>query len=99
MVAKSFPILFVAPGDLSEAVLSSGLLKKLHDEAPNPVFTIIANRQVAPLYADMPKVERVVVTDRRPSSRRWFGLLGPVRARRWALVVDTVGGVITGSLR
>src|SRR5579864_8812131 len=99
MAAKSFPILIIAPGDVSEAVLSSGLLKKLHDEAPNPRFTIIASRKVAPLYADMPKVERLMVSDRRPSARRWLGLLGPTRARRWALVVDVEGGLLTGRLR
>jgi ADP-heptose:LPS heptosyltransferase len=99
MAAKSFPILFIAPGTVSEAVLSSGLLKKLHDEAPNPRFTIIANRKVAALYADMPKVERIIVTERKPSARRWFGLLGPLRARRWALVVDLPSSVITGRLR
>ena len=99
MAAKSFPVLFVAPEGLSEAVLASGLLKKLHDEAPNPRFTIIATRQVAPLYADMPKVERIVVTERKASGRRWFGIMGPMRAQRWALVVDMPSGVITGRLR
>jgi ADP-heptose:LPS heptosyltransferase len=99
MAAKSFPVLFVAPEGVSEAVLASGLLKKLHDEAPNPRFTIIANRSVAPLYADMPKVERVIVTERKASGRRWFGVMGPMRAQRWALVVDMPSGVITGRLR
>ena len=99
MAARSFPILFVAPSDVSEAVLASGLLKKLHDEAPNPRFTIIANRKVAPLYENMPKVERLVKTERRPSARRWLGLLGPLRARRWSLVVDMPGALITGRLR
>jgi ADP-heptose:LPS heptosyltransferase len=99
MVAKSFPVLFVAPESVSEAVLASGLLKKLHDEAPNPRFTIVANRQVAPLYRDMPKVEQIMVTERKASGRRWFGLMGPVRAQRWALVVDLPSGLITGRLR
>jgi len=99
MAAKTFPVLFIAPGDVSEAVLASGLLKKLHDEAPNPRFTIVANRKVAPLFADMPKVEQLVVTERRRSGRRWFGLFGPYRARRWALVVDLQAGVIAGRLR
>jgi ADP-heptose:LPS heptosyltransferase len=99
MAAKTFPILFVASGDLSEAVLASGLLKKLHDEAPNPSFTIVATPKVAPIFADMPKVDRLIVTRKKSSGRRWFGLLGPVRARRWALVVDAPAGVITGRLR
>ena len=73
MPAKSFPILFIASGDVSEAVLSSGLLKKLHDEAPNPQFTIVATARVAPLFADMPKVERLVVNDKKSSARHWFG--------------------------
>ena len=99
MAGKSFPILYIAPASVSEAVLASGLLKKLYDEAPNPSFTIIANRRVAPLFAEMPKVAQLVVTERRGSRRRWFGLLGPLRARRWALVIDVPAGVITGRLR
>ena len=99
MAGKSFPILFIAAAGVSEAVLSSGLLKKLHDEAPNPRFTIVANPKVAPLFADMPKVERLLVTARKSSARRWLGFLGPIRARRWALVVDIPSGMITGRLR
>jgi ADP-heptose:LPS heptosyltransferase len=99
MAAKTFPVLFIAPSGVSEAVLASGLLKKLHDEAPNPRFTIVANRKVAPLFADMPKVERLLVTERKGSARRWFGLLGPMRARSWALVVDMPSRVIAGRLR
>jgi len=99
MAAKSFPILFVTASDLSEAVLASGLLKKLHDEAPNPRFTIVANRKVAPLFADMPRVDRLAVTERKRSARRWLGLFGPLRARRWALVVDAPAGVVSGRLR
>jgi len=99
MAGKSFPILYIAPTNVSEAVLSSGVLKKLHDEAPNPSFTIVANRRVAPLFAEMPKVANLLVTERRGSRRRWFGLLGPLRARRWALVIDAPAGVIAGRLR
>jgi ADP-heptose:LPS heptosyltransferase len=99
MAAKTFPVLFIAPGDIREAVLASGLLKKLHDEAPNPRFTVVASRKVAPLFADMPKVDQLVVTERQRSGRRWFGPLGPFRARNWALVVDLPAGVIAGRLR
>jgi len=99
MAARPFSVLFIAPGGVSEAVLASGLLKKLHDEAPNSRFTIVANRRVAPLYADMPKVDRVLITERKGSARRWFGLLGPMRARRWSLVVDMPSRVIAGRLR
>jgi len=99
MAATTFPILFIVSGDVSEAVLASGLLKKLHDEAPNPRFTIVATPKVAPLFADMPKVERVIISQKKSSARHWLGLLGPIRARRWALVVDAPAGVITGRLR
>ncbi len=99
MAPQTFSVLFIAPGDIRAAVLASGLLKKLGDEAPNPRFTLVASRQVAPLFADMPNVEQLVVADRPRSGRRWFGLFGPLRARRWALVVDLPAGVITGRLR
>ncbi len=74
--ARSFNVLFVAPTDVSSAVLASGLLKKLHDEAPDPAFTIVATGKVAPLYADMPKVERIIIADKERSGRRW---VRPVR--------------------
>ena len=99
MAAKSFPILFVAPVDVGDAVLASGLLKKLHDEAPNPHFTIIANPAVAPLFADFPKLDQLVVTQKPSRSSNWFGLFGRRRARAWALVVDVPARVITGALR
>jgi len=99
MAAKTFTVLFIAPDDVSEAVLASGILKKLHDEAPNPRFTIVANRAVAPLFADMPKLAQLVVSDRRHTSQRWLGLFSPYRARSWALVVDLQAGVIAGRLR
>ena len=99
MAAKTFSVLFIAPGDVSEAVLASGLIKKLHDEAPNPRFTVVASPKVAPLFADLPKLERLVVSERQGSARRWFGLFGPMRARRWSLVVDMPARVIAGRLR
>jgi len=97
--ARSFNVLFVAPTDVSGAVLASGLLKKLHDEAPDPAFTIVATGKVAPLYADMPKVERIIIADKERSGRRWYGLFGGLRARRWSLVVDMPAGLVTGRLR
>jgi len=67
MAGKSFPVLFIAPTSVSEAVLASGLLKKLHDEAPNPSFTIIANRAVAPLFAEMPALAGTARPDAGPA--------------------------------
>ena len=45
---KGFPILFIASSRIGDAVLASGLIKRLHDEIPNARFTIAAGPLAAP---------------------------------------------------
>ena len=98
MADKPFPILFIAGTRIGDAVLSSGLIKRLHDEIPHARFTIAAGPPAAPLFADVPNLDRVIVMAKRKWSGHWFALWAQVRGRRWGLIVDMRGSGVSGFL-
>jgi len=91
MADKSFPILFVTGTRIGDAVLTSGLVKRLHDEIPHARFTIAAGAPSAPLFADTPNLERLIVMEKRRWAGHWVSLWMQTRGRRWGLVVDMRG--------
>jgi ADP-heptose:LPS heptosyltransferase len=99
MVEKPFPILFVTGTRIGDAVLSSGLLKRLSDEIPNARFTIAAGPLAAPLFADTPQLDSVIVMRKAKRSGHWFDLWRRTRSRRWGLVVDLRGSGLARFLR
>jgi ADP-heptose:LPS heptosyltransferase len=95
MAARGFPILFITATRIGDAVLSSGLIKRLADEIPNARFTIAAGAPAAPLFADVPGLERIVVLEKERAGGHWFKLWRRARGRRWGLVVDLRGSAIS----
>jgi ADP-heptose:LPS heptosyltransferase len=96
---KAFPILFIASSRIGDAVLASGLLKRLHDEVPEARFTIVAGPLSAPLFADMPNLDRVIVMEKTKGKGHWFKLWTQVRGRNWGLILDRRGSSIARFLR
>ena len=88
---RGFPILFITATRIGDAVLSSGLIKRLADEVPNARFTVVAGPAAAPLFADVPNLDRVIVFEKSKSGRHWFDLWRTVRHTRWGLIVDLRG--------
>ncbi|HTI66393.1 MAG TPA: glycosyltransferase family 9 protein [Caulobacteraceae bacterium] len=91
MGSPSFPILFVAPERLDDAILASGLVKRLFDEVPHARFTVAAGPDVATLFRDVPGLERVIGFEPQRFGLHWWKLWGQVRGRRWGLVLDMRG--------
>ena len=98
MTAKRFPILFITASRIGDAVLSSGLIKALVDQIPNARFTIVAGPLAAPLFAGTPRLDRVIVMEKRSLGGHWYSLWRRVRGRRWGLIVDLRGSPISGLL-
>jgi ADP-heptose:LPS heptosyltransferase len=98
MSRGSFPILFITATRIGDAVLSSGLIRKLAEEIPNARFTIVAGPAAAPLFVDIPNLDEVIVFEKSKNSGHWFQLWRRVRRRRWGLVVDLRGSAISGFL-
>lgn len=99
MTRRSFPILFIAPSRIGDAVLASGLVKALHDNVPGARFTFAGSELSAPLFAETPGVDQVIVIEKKPFSRHWLTLWNAVRDRNWGLIVDLRGSGLSGLLR
>lgn len=97
-MAARFPILYVAEADASDAILSSGVLACMVEAMPQASFTIVASPKSAPLFADTPRLDRLLVLE-RDSRLDWLGLWNQVRAVKWGLVVDMRGSTLSGNLK
>jgi len=95
MAGQAFPILFISGTRIGDAVLSSGLIKRLYDEIPNARFTIVAGPVASPLFVDTPNLERVITFRKEKNDAHWFKLWWKVRGRRWGLIVDMRGSGIS----
>lgn len=98
MAAPPFPILFITSTRIGDAVLSSGLLKRLHDEIPHARFTIAAGPLAAPLFRDMPRLDALIPVEKRRGGLHWAALWLKVRRVRWGLVVDLRGSALSKAL-
>jgi ADP-heptose:LPS heptosyltransferase len=96
---KGFPILFISSSRIGDAVLASGLIKRLHDEIPNARFTIVAGPLSAPLFADLPNLAQIIVMEKTKGKGHWFKLWNQVRGRNWGLIVDRRGSSVARFLR
>jgi ADP-heptose:LPS heptosyltransferase len=95
MAAPRIPILFISQSRLGDAVLSSGLIKALADRTEGASFTIVASALTAPLFAQVPGLERILILEKRALGLHWLGLLRDVGFRRWSLIVDLRGAAAT----
>src|SRR3954470_9657665 len=91
MAPASFPILVITATRIGDAVLSSGLIKRLADEVPNARFTIVAGPDAAPLFAAVPGLDRIITFEKAKTGGHWLRLWQDVRRTRWGLVVDMRG--------
>jgi ADP-heptose:LPS heptosyltransferase len=98
MAAIRGPILIITPSRLGDAVLCSGLVKVLADETPGARFTIVSSALAAPVFAEVPGLERLLILEKRPLGLHWLDLLGRLGPRRWGLVVDMRGAPATAAL-
>jgi ADP-heptose:LPS heptosyltransferase len=99
MAAKSFPILFITSSRIGDAVLSSGLAKTLVDQISDARFTIVASALTAPLFAQVPGLQRLIVLEKRPLGLHWFELWLQVWGEQWGLIVDVRGSALSSFLR
>jgi lipopolysaccharide export system permease protein len=81
-------ILFVTATRIGDAVLSTGVLSHLLDRYPGARLTVAAGRDAAPLFADVPGLERLITIEKQRWSLHWLGLYHAVALKRWDVAVD-----------
>ena len=92
-------ILFVTATRIGDAVLSTGLLQFLIERYPSARLTIAAGPVAAPLFEAVPRLERLIVVEKRRWALHWLPLYAAVGTRRWGLVVDLRGSALAWLLR
>lgn len=81
-------ILFVTSNRLGDAVLSTGLLDHLLRRYPQARFTVACGPVAAELFSHMPRLERLIVFEKRRFGLHWLTLWTQVAPHWWDLVVD-----------
>ncbi len=99
MAPGTFPILFITATRIGDAVLASGLIRRLSEEIPGARFTIVAGPAAAPLFAEVPGLARIIPFSKEKDGSHWFGLWRRVRGTRWGLIVDLRGSGVSRFLR
>jgi len=97
-MAARFPILYIAEAEAEAAVLSSGVLAYLVEAMPQATFTVVGSPATSPLFADTPRLDRLLTLD-RDSRFEWIALWNQVRDTKWGLVVDMRGSTLSAKLR
>ncbi len=84
-------ILFITASRIGDAVLSTGLLAHLLERNPAAALTIAAGPVALPLFAGVPRLERLIPLVRHHVIGHWASLYRKVAALRWEWVVDLRG--------
>jgi heptosyltransferase-3 len=92
-------ILFITATRIGDAVLSTGVLGHLIERHPDARFTIAAGPAAAPLFEAVPRLDRLLVVEKRPWSLHWLGLYAAVIGTSWDLVVDLRGSALPYFIR
>jgi ADP-heptose:LPS heptosyltransferase len=94
-MAGQFPILVIIPDTVGDAVLWSGVIKRLYDEIPNARFTLAGESKLGALFRDLPGLEAYVRLRQGRNGFQTLRLWNAVRGRRWGLIVDSRGTNVT----
>jgi heptosyltransferase III len=81
-------ILFITHTRIGDGVLSSGILHQLAERYPDARFTIACGPLAASLFADTPRLDRVIIVAKQRFDAHWYALWKEVRGTVWDIVVD-----------
>lgn len=98
-MAPNFPILFLSPVDLREAVIASGLIRVLGEEIPGARFTLVVGRSAAPLFSGLETLDDLIVLDEVNPGRVRTELKPLVKNTPWGLTVDLRFSGIADTIR
>lgn len=77
--------LFILPTFIGDSLLmASGIIDKFKDE---PSY-IIANPQTAPLFEDLPHLEKLIVLVKKPWEQHWIEAWKETRGKSWTRIVN-----------
>jgi ADP-heptose:LPS heptosyltransferase len=88
-------ILFITATRLGDAVLSTGLLDHLLRQYPEARFTVACGAVAAGIFERMPRLERLIIVEKRRFDLHWASLWAACIGTRWDLAVDLRGSALS----
>lgn len=87
--------LFILPTFLGDMILTTGAIEALKDEPA----TIISGPVTAPLFEDLPHLERLIVIKKKPWKGHWLDMWKETHKTSWNNVVDFKSSSFAWSLK
>ncbi|SDL75346.1 glycosyltransferase family 9 protein [Maricaulis salignorans] len=81
-------VLLITSTRIGDAIINSGVLRYLVETRPEARFTIACGPLAAPLFAAVPRLDRVIVMAKKKAGAHWFDLWRATIGQQWDLVVD-----------
>jgi len=91
-------LLFVTSNRIGDAVLSTGILGHLVDQHPGLAVTVACGPESAPLFEEVPGLDRLIPLPKQTWKRHWLGLWAGCVGTYWDLVVDIRRSIIGWSV-
>lgn len=88
-------ILFITSTLIGDVILGSGALKWLYDEYPHASFTIVCGRGPTNLFQAMPRIDEIIVINKKKWHMHWVDIWRQCSPIQWDLIVDFRNTIIT----
>ncbi|MBU6498438.1 MAG: glycosyltransferase family 9 protein, partial [Rhodospirillales bacterium] len=88
-------ILFVTSNRVGDAVLSTGLLDHLLRTYPDARFTVACGPVAEGVFLRMPRLERLILMEKKSYGRHWLPLWAAAVGHVWDLAVDIRASAIS----
>lgn len=92
-------VLFLTSTRLGDAVLSTALLRHLLAAHPDARFTVACGPVAEGVFTRMPRLDRLIVVEKRRFDAHWPALWATLVPTRWDLAIDLRGSALTFLLR
>jgi len=92
-------VLFITSSRIGDAVLSSGLLKYLHDSYPNAKVTICCGPLAVSLFEGYPNLDKIIPVKKQKYNKHWFDVWLQVVGTQFDIVIDLRNSAVSRLVR
>jgi ADP-heptose:LPS heptosyltransferase len=92
-------ILLISYNRIGDTILSTGLIDHLLKKYDNASFSIVTSSISACIYQDLPKLDNLIIADKKKYSLHWFKIWNETRKTSWDLVIDLRSSALSYFIR
>jgi ADP-heptose:LPS heptosyltransferase len=81
-------ILLIGHNRIGDTILSTGLINFFLNKYENSLFTIVTSSISACIFENMPKLERLIISNKEKYSLHWLNIWLQTKSIKWDLIID-----------